>query len=323
MRRLITLLLFMLLVVGAAACGGDEAAPADSAPESVEPVPTEAEVTTAEEAVEQQEPTAEPTAVPTDPPPTAEPTSEPTAEAAADDAEAAEPDQEVAAAGDGWGESGTTAQSACDHPYFPLREGYTYTMSSEGDEVTWEVVSVTGDLEEATAEMRMTGSETELGFSWTCSADGGLVSYEFGNMSLGAFDPNMRVELTAGEGQFLPPVEAIDVGYSWPTSMTSTVAMTDPDLDLELEGEMVLSQTNTVVGTDAVSWDGQMLPGFTVQQDSDMEMAMSVPGMDEAFETTMQMGGEVQFAYGIGMVRQTSFTDFGDFTSELLEVYVP
>ena len=40
-------------------------------------------------------------------------------------------------------------------------------------------------------------------------------------------------------------------------------------------------------------------------------------------ENVMSMGGEMELGWGLGMLRQTTFTEFGDFSMEVTEIYVP
>jgi hypothetical protein len=58
-----------------------------------------------------------------------------------------------------------------------------------------------------------------------------------------------------------------------------------------------------------------------VQQDTDIETVMTMLG--ENVESTMFLGAETVFGRGLGILRQTSFTDFGDFTMEVTDIYVP
>jgi hypothetical protein len=75
------------------------------------------------------------------------------------------------------------SQTACDHPYFPLREGATWTFSSESGPQTWTVTSVSGDETNATADMAIDMAEVSVTYHWTCSPEG-IVSYDFGNISV-------------------------------------------------------------------------------------------------------------------------------------------
>lgn len=317
-RNTVTFLL-ILLAFALVACGGGEetaetggAAPAGGETEA-------AQETAVEEAAPEQE--APPTAVPepvVEPEPTAvpQPTAEPTAEP--------QPTDAPQASGNGWGESGSTAQSACDHPLFPIRPGYTFVMSGEGEEdMRWEVLSVEGDLDQATAVMQMSSGDLVFDTAWECSAEGGLVSFDFSNPALSAFAPDALMTVTEGSGNFLPAYEELTPGHTWDSSFSSEFSFTQVEegLELEIEGTIETAQTNEVVNNEPATFDGQEVEAVLVHQNMAMIMAMNLMG--STVNNELEMAGEVQFGYGIGMLQQTSFSEFGDFTSVLKEVYVP
>lgn len=313
MQGKLSLLVIVLLTSLVAACGGgEETAELPPAP-AVETV-VESPVEEAVSPTEEPQPTAElpPTAEP-QPTETLQPTGEP---------EAAE--EASADSGEGWGASGTTAQSACDHPYFPLRTGANWTISAgSGDPIIWEVVHVEGDMQSATAEMQMTIGDLEFAYTWECSQNGALVSFGFGNQGLSALGPDVKIEVSEGSGMFLAPPEALVPGYSWDTSYHSVYSLTqiDGDLEMEVGGEMSTMQTSTVLSAEPVPFDDETVPGLLIQQDSQIDMIMSI--LDESVESSTSSGGEMVLGHGLGMLRQTSFTDFGDFTMETTEVFVP
>ena len=322
MDQKILLLIVVVLALSLAACGGEdragspaqptadtaaeiadvgEAVPANSAPETTPPV-EEAQPTA------ELSPTAEtqPTAVP-------QPTEEP---------EVTEEPSEVLS--EGWGESGSTAQSACDHPYFPLRTGAAWTMAGDGGEpITWEVVSVEGDMQSATAEMEMRSGELIFNYSWDCSQNGGLVSFGFGNQGLSALGPDVEITVSEGSGMFLAAAQELVPGYSWDTSYHSAYSLTqvDGDLETDISGEMTTLQTSIVLSDEPVTFGDVTVPGLLIQQDSQVDMIMSI--LEQSVENSMSTGGELELGRGLGMLRQTTFTDFGDFALETIEVYVP
>ncbi|MFN2204304.1 MAG: hypothetical protein ACK2UT_00190 [Candidatus Promineifilaceae bacterium] len=320
MKRLYLITFIVLLASLLAACGGSDAAQAPAQPEGETAVSEAAPESTVEEPAEEAvapteapEPTDEPTAEP-EPTEAPEPTPEPTAE----------PAEEAASSGEGWGESGSTAQSACDHPYFPLRTGTTWTMvGEEGDPITWEVANVEGDMQSATADMVLQSGDLELHYTWECSADGGLVSFDFGTRGLGALGTELTIESSEGTGMFLPPLEELEPGFSWDSSFHSTYSIVQPegDAELELSGEMDTAQTSTVINNDPVTFNEQTVPGLLVQQDSEITMVMSMMGSD--ITNVMDMGSEMQLGWGLGMLSQTSSTDLGDVSMEATEIYVP
>src|SRR3990172_2348262 len=50
---------------------------------------------------------------------------------------------------------GYVSQTACDHPYLPLRQGASWSYSTDYGPMSWAVTSVSGDLTSATASVEM------------------------------------------------------------------------------------------------------------------------------------------------------------------------
>lgn len=310
--RLTLVILTLILVL--AACGGDEpvaptleeAAPPTAAAEpadSAQP-PTEPAATLVPEPTANPEPTAEP-------PPTAEPQ-----------------ESAIVPAANGWGLSDTGPQSACDHPFWPLREGARWVFAGEdGASFTWEILSVTGDMDSAEATMQMsTGAEAEdvtFTYTWECGVDGGLVSYDFAGQTLNQPGLDMEMQVTSGSGEFLPPVELLETGYTWETSINSTFNMTieEAGQNMAIGGEMANVQTSTISGTEPVTFDGRAVDGLQIDQVSAMAMMMDMLGTSTTTDVTM--ASKMVLGRGIGMISQTTSTEFGDVTMELVEAVIP
>jgi hypothetical protein len=314
--------ILLILVIALAACGGSDGETAvEPAPEETAVVDAASSVVAAQDAPSAEDggPTEVPateTAVPAEtapPQPDESPTDEatPASEATAD-------------MGEGWGESGTTAQTACDHPYFPLRMGTTWTMSGgDGEPITWEVVDVAGDLEAATAELVMRSAGLEFNYTFDCTAGGGLSSFTFASQGLAALGPEVEVEITDGSGYFLPDPGLLQPGYSWDTAFHTTYSLSqmNGDTEMEISGEMDTKQTSRVVSAEPVTFQNRTVPGLVIQQDTDVETAMTMLG--ETVESSLFLGAETVFGRGLGILRQTSFTDFGEFTMEVTDNYIP
>jgi hypothetical protein len=145
-----------------------------------------------------------------------------------------------------------TPLSACDHPYFPLREGaiWSYTSKLPEGPATREisVVLITGDLQRATAET------TE--YTYTCDSTG--IKYSVPNFIAGT--------IRTLAGVVLPPPDQLRLGSSWDyvyEFSTTTV-----------QGEVktsTFSLRHTVIGTDPVVFDGVTYDGLqvTIDQDAD------------------------------------------------------
>ena len=228
-----------------------------------------------------------------------------------------------AASGDGWGESGTTAQTACDYPYLPLRPGATWDYTTTEGPLHWEVTDVQGDLDSATAVLQIIVDDVTLDYNWTCAAGEGLTSFDFANVGVAQPGVEMTIEHTSADGNFLPPVDDLQPGASWVTNLESTIqfSVEAEGESMEATGDMTTVQTSTVLGTDPVTVDGQTVDGVQLEQNSAVDMVMNMMG--QAIDQSMTIVNTLNLGRGIGIVTQTSVTDFGTDTTELVSYYIP
>lgn len=115
---------------------------------------------------------------------------------------------------------GYEAQTACDHPYFPLRQGATWSFSSEGYSFSWTVSAVSGDLNNATVTIVMDFEGGSSGFEWSCSSDG-VFSYDVGTFAADALGTIGSYSVTSQSGARFPPAEELEAGASWTSEYTS------------------------------------------------------------------------------------------------------
>ncbi len=132
------------------------------------------------------------------------------------------------------------AQSACDHPYFPLRAGAAWQRLRGTAAWTLTAEAVNGDLASASVTMSDRSADTALTYTWTCTP-AGLVYFRFDDIArmaanllsyYGALDNyytqllnqpldsaaevaaiNLAVTDTAGVA--LPPAAALTPGATW------------------------------------------------------------------------------------------------------------
>jgi len=116
---------------------------------------------------------------------------------------------------------GYEAQTACDHPYFPLRQGATWSFSSEGYSYSWTVSAVSGDLNNATATFVMAFEGGSTSFEWTCSSDG-VYSYDVGTFTADALGTIGNYSVTSQSGARFPPADELEAGSSWASEYTTT-----------------------------------------------------------------------------------------------------
>ena len=229
----------------------------------------------------------------------------------------------MAAAGDGWGESQTTAQTACDHPYMPLRQGANWTYDSGEGAYGWEVTDVQGDLEQATAVILVTIEDFTLEYTWECAEGQGISSFDFAGQGMAATFPDMTMELTRGEGAFMPPADEMVPGYSWDSSFEQTMnfAIGEGDEKIEATGDISTEQTSTVLSADPVTAAGVTVEGVQVEQITDIGIVMDMMG--NAVEQTQTLSTTFDMGWGVGIMHQAVQSEFGPATVELVSFYVP
>lgn len=229
-------------------------------------------------------------------------------------------------------------QTACDHPYFPMREGasWVYYEPEEGYYHHWEIVRVEGDAQNATAymtshvgqfdelteELKQTAIKIE--YNWLCTAGEGIVSFDMAVLEI----PNMEgqeFELTMnfvdGEGVMLPPADLMEPGFNWEMSVLMNFTM--PAM-MNAEGTMTLKDYYTVVSKDPVEFDGQAFEAVQYQREFDSEMELSLGGSPVSFPfMDLDFQTQTTLAKGIGYITLDSETDFGNTGLQLIRYYIP
>ncbi len=343
MQWTIRTVLLALLLLSLAACGGDEepaveeAAPSTAQESTAEEPALEAapetavEEQTVEEAPEEtSDSVAEEVEMDRD-----EDAEEGGAEEAHEDGE--DEPTEIADTGSGWGESGSAAQSACDHPYLPLREGATWTYEATESEMqedgtfSWEVASVEGDMDQATAVVLVTvedsmpesAEDLTLEYTWECVAGQGISSFDFAGQNMATIMPEISMSVVNGEGEFLPNTEDLLPGYTWDSQFEQTLTfnMGEGDEQIAIEGDITTDQTSTVVGVEPITAAGVTVDGVQVEQVSQITIVMDVMGQSN--EQTQDMTNNFEMGYGIGIMRQTFDSEFGPSGMELTSFFIP
>ena len=227
------------------------------------------------------------------------------------------------ASGDGWGESDSGPQSACDHPYLPLRTGSTWTYNEGEDTLIWEVTDVQGDLNNATAVLKITVGDVSIDYHWSCAEGTGLASFDFANVGSAATGMEMTLEQENAEGQFLLPADQLQPGATWETNLESAFTFTqgEGDLVIDVSGDMTTKQTNEVLSVDPVTFDGQTVDGVQIKQTDDISMVMVI--LENPITQSMNIVNTKELGRGIGLVSQDSLSDFGPSTIELVSYFIP
>lgn len=210
------------------------------------------------------------------------------------------------------GTAGYEAQSACDHPYFPLRQGATWTYSSEFGGYTWTVTEVSGDLQNATATMQMTVRDETITYHWNCSAEG-VGSFDFGNVAMSSADGSVQMDIVSSEGAWLLPADEMEAGASW--THTYSLRMTSSD-GLVVTSEA--SQSFTAAGLETTETEAGSFE--TLRVDGTAVYTTSMAGLTAAsIDSTMTHW----LAYGIGIVRSDSVTSGSASSAVLVSYSIP
>lgn len=219
---------------------------------------------------------------PTEEPPTAEPPAEPA----------------------GGGES--LALGACNHPYYPIRDGalYRYRMSVPGMDDT-----------EMTIEYRVTGPDSFVTTQtyaditseaeWTCTEEG-LVRTSLG---LGGMDiPGVEYTVDGVSGVTFPPVDQLQVGKTWQSTFTMSGEMSAEGFAIKMNIEAVTDNVLAAfesVTTPAGDFDAAKIDTTTtINMDMDMGDMPAVPGMPGM--SGMTTSTTMWLAEGVGMVKTES-----------------
>lgn len=104
-------------------------------------------------------------------------------------------------------------QTACDHPFLPLRPGATWTYSGGGHTVTWKVTDVAGDQAKASAAMTAEGRGVTSEFVWLCEQGVGLRRIHRWQNIDGAGTLNLTLDIA--HGSYLPPAGALAPDLAW------------------------------------------------------------------------------------------------------------
>jgi hypothetical protein len=173
------------------------------------------------------------------------------------------------------------AQSACDHPYLPLRSGasWTYTMAGGDSSLpdTTAVISVQGDTQNATAETNE--------YTYQCDALG--IRY--------AVVGNGHGTVTNSSGVYLPPAESLALGVVWNYDYEIVY-----DFAPDLAGP-ITHLTHTVTGTEPVTLNGATYEGLQILVEvvNDLPPVLSNQG-------PVEYSYRLVFARGVGVVEQAN-----------------
>jgi len=241
--------------------------------------------------------------------PTPSPTSEPDLTATA------------VAAGDDVG------QTACDHPYFPLRPGATwvYEGSSAGEamSMTWTVIEVTGDRSSAAAIMQANFSDMfSATYTWQCDSSG-IVSFDYGNFAFEGLDFEMEdisftTEVRDQSGILIPPPGQFAPGASWNSAFTVRTSANMAGFAFTMD--FATSSSYTATASESVTVPAGTFSALRVESTGVSTSSNSMaPGLDVSSSSS----GTTWYGRGVGWLRMITIDDGERSNWDLVRYTIP
>jgi hypothetical protein len=210
-----------------------------------------------------------------------------------------------------------TAEHACDHPYFPLRTGASWTFDSTEGPMTWTVTSAGGSADSASATMDISVAGVDLTVHWTCTPEG-IVSYDFGSISSSEFGAIATMNVVDTSGVWLPAADLLVPGYSWSNDFSTVVSASAAGNSVDVT--TATSESWTVTGTETVSVPDGTLDALRI--DGTMTTSATMTGMPIAIPDTTS-NQTFWFAEGVGPVRYTTSSEGYSANGSLTSYSIP
>jgi hypothetical protein len=200
------------------------------------------------------------------------------------------------------------SNSLCDHPYFPIVDGASWTYDASMDEDYTLRIEETGD-DSFKMIQEMHSDDLIYTVDWFCSEDG-ILRGSFGQADLlnqaasNEETPEFQFETLEWEGQTLPSPELLDIGHTW-TSFYQLAASFD------VEGFSQSMNMDVIVDHEIIGMEEVIVPAGTFPEalrvDSDGQINMFLV-MDEERTpvTSVNFGYSTWYVEGIGMVKTSS-----------------
>jgi len=217
------------------------------------------------------------------------------------------------------GGGAASGQTACDHPYFPLRNGATWTYSTESGPTTWTVGNVSGDTRSAAAELTFAFGAGQVTWHFQCDASG-ITSYDFGAISAGQMGQFAVMNVTSQSGVFLPSAELLVPGYSWNNNY-------NVEIEFDAGGQKMNGTTSraeqfSVTSANPVTVGGVTFDGLQLAHSGTSSTEFNAPGVSVP-PLQFSDSGTIVLARGVGIVQSTSQSQGFSSQSDLLSYSVP
>jgi hypothetical protein len=225
-------------------------------------------------------------------------------------------------------------QTACDHPYLPLRAGATWHFVDEANRTTieWTVTEVNGNEGDADATMNVrvdvptSVQPIFFNYYWRCSAAQGLTSFEYVAMGTSTGDGNFSMTMNKydGDGVLFPPADSMVPGATWGLTVLGNFTMLI-GADLEADGTMSIQETDRVINADLVDFDGMLYEGLLIERNIFVTSEINMSGLVvQLEEEDLAMRSLLTLARGIGPIGWTTHVEGIDESSyKLLTFSIP
>jgi hypothetical protein len=186
------------------------------------------------------------------------------------------------------------AALACDHPYFPIREGagWSYQTSSPG----LAPYSYQQSLRDVSAErftMVSVFDDFTQEITWNCS-ESGLTATEYGSST-----PGFTFETLAVSGVTMPPAGEWRVGTEWENSFEVQGSMTQEGVTVALSG--TIATKSRIVAQEQIKVAAGSFTAHKIESQSAMRLVSNVLGM--MIPMNFDSISWAWYAEGVGLVR--------------------
>ncbi len=198
--------------------------------------------------------------------------------------------------------------SACDLPYFPIREGaYWRYQETAGEGYTLKVTEIEQDKFTLSEE----SSADDLAFTaeWFCSEDG-ILSGSFSQLELlrehegiaGA--PQVTFETLEWQGETLPAAALMNPGYTWTSNYKMNIGIDIPSMEQNFESNVTIEHKIAAI-------EEVVVPAGTFPQAVRVDSLGIVEMTIVMGETTIPFSG-MDFTYstwygeGVGMIKRSN-----------------
>ncbi len=206
-------------------------------------------------------------------------------------------------------------ETACDHPYMPLRSGATWTYATAEGAMTWSVGGASGSTDSASATMDITMPGGSMTVHWNCGSEG-LVSYDFGSLNVSGIGQMVTMEVIDGSGTFLPPADGLAPGASWASDYTVVMHFAVEGYSMDMTAET--SETWTAAGTETVTVPAGTFEAMRVDGTGSATLSGEMIG-----ETSSTTSSTYWYAKGIGLVRYTITGELSTYDVTLTSYSLP